>query len=188
MALSHPVQKPDEMVQLVDIDGNDLGGAPRRRVRQDNLLHRASAVIIFNSQGHILVQKRVSFKETFPSHFDCCPGGICGTSESVAENAAKELEEEMGIHGVKLKFCFEYLHKSEGLQYWGSLFSCTWDGLLRLQPEEVESAQFLTLQELRSLLDTGPVCPDSTQAMRQYMKWDQPTSASCQEHGHLVSH
>lgn len=60
-----------------------------------------------------------------------------GAHETVAENAAKELEEEMGIKGVELQHCFDYYHESPGLQYWGSLFSCIYDGPMQLQPEEV---------------------------------------------------
>lgn len=183
MALSNPVQKPDEMVQLVDEDGHDLGAAPRWQVRKENLLHRASAVIIFNSQGEVFVQKRVSFKETFPGYYDCCPGGVCGSDETVSENAIKEIHEEMGIVGAELRHQFDYLHISAGLQYWGSLFSCIWDGPLRLQPQEVESGMFMSMQDLKQLLHTGAVCPDSVQAMLQYLK--QQASADCD--GNLVS-
>jgi len=80
MAVSNAVQKPDELVQLVDRHGNDVGVAPRERMRKENLSHRASAVLVFNSEGKIFVQKRVAFKETFPSYFDPAPGGVCGGS------------------------------------------------------------------------------------------------------------
>ena len=31
-------------------------------------------------QGYLYVQKRVAFKETFPSHYDPAPGGVVGVS------------------------------------------------------------------------------------------------------------
>ena len=31
-----------------------------------------------NPQGELYVQKRVAFKETYPSHFDPAPGGVVG--------------------------------------------------------------------------------------------------------------
>ena len=64
---------------------------------------------------------------------------FAGAHETVAENAAAELAEEMGIQGVELLHLFNYFHVSEGLQYWGSLFSCVYDGPMRLQPEEVRA-------------------------------------------------
>lgn len=33
---------------------------------------------LHGAQGHIFVQKRVAFKETFPSHYDPAPGGVVG--------------------------------------------------------------------------------------------------------------
>ncbi len=65
MAVSNAVQKPDELVQLVDRQGNDVGTARRGRMRAENLLHRASAVLIFNSKvprgllAHYLLQNTV---------------------------------------------------------------------------------------------------------------------------------
>ena len=50
MALANAVQKPEELVRLVDRSGNDAGSATRNEMRKDNLLHRASAVIVFNSK------------------------------------------------------------------------------------------------------------------------------------------
>ena len=50
MAVANAVQKPDELVQLVDRQGNDAGAASRGRMRKENLMHRASAVLVFNSE------------------------------------------------------------------------------------------------------------------------------------------
>lgn len=69
-----------------------------------------------------------------------------GNDETVSANALKEIHEEMGISGIELRHHFDYLHKSAGLQYWGSMFSCTWDGPLQLQPQEVESGLFMSMQ------------------------------------------
>lgn len=35
---------------------------------------------VSSPQGHLYVQKRVAFKETFPSHYDPAPGGVVGVS------------------------------------------------------------------------------------------------------------
>ena len=42
----------------------------------------------------VLVQKRVAWKETYPSHFDPCPGGVMSPTETFEENAERELAEE----------------------------------------------------------------------------------------------
>lgn len=85
----------------------------------------------------------LEFHITVARHF------AVGNDEFVSANASKEIHEEMGIGGVELRHQFDYLHISPGLQYWGSLFSCTWDGPLRFQPQEVESGMFMSLQVRR---------------------------------------
>lgn len=103
-ATQNAVQKPSELVTLVDKDNNIVGEATRGEMRAQNAIHRCSFVAIFNSQvkpcvgchevvvhhhtqlskcmccqGSMYVQKRVSFKETYPSHYDPAPGGVVGT-------------------------------------------------------------------------------------------------------------
>lgn len=168
--LVNEVQQPSELVAIVDKDNNVIGAASRKEMREQNLIHRASFVIVKNSQDQIFVQKRVAFKETFPGHFDPAPGGVVGAHEDYESNAVRELQEEMGISGVSLTHHFDFFYESSGMRLWGALFSCTYDGELVLQPEEVESGRFMSRAELDELLHGGePICPDSKQALLQYL-------------------
>lgn len=56
-----------------------------------------------------------------------------------------ELSEEMGIEGVALRYHFNFWFECPGLRMWGALFSCTYDGEMVLQPEEVESGEFMSV-------------------------------------------
>ena len=59
----------------------------------------------------------------------------------------------MGISGVTLKRCFEFLYRDEMAQHFGGVFSCKYDGPLKLDPQEVESAEWWSLEVcLASLL------------------------------------
>lgn len=40
---------------------------------------------------------------------------------------------------------FDFWFESPGLRMWGALFSCTYDGKVVLQPEEVESGEFMSV-------------------------------------------
>ena len=44
------VQKPQEQVAIVDRENNVVGGATRKQMRERNLMHRASFVLVFNKQ------------------------------------------------------------------------------------------------------------------------------------------
>lgn len=167
-ALKHAVQKPQELVAIVDRDNTVVGSATRQEMRQQDLIHRASFTIIFNKKGEIFVQKRVAFKETFPGHHDPAPGGVVGSGESYEENAIAELKEEMGIEGVRPQHHLNFWFEMPGLRMWGALFSCTYDGEMTLQPEEVESGEWRSVADVRRLLETGPVCLDSKAAVEKY--------------------
>ena len=70
----------------------------RAVVRAQNLPHRSSfCLVVDGAEQRVLVQKRVAWKETYPSHYDPCPGGVMGPEETFEENAERELAEEMGI-------------------------------------------------------------------------------------------
>ena len=76
---TNAVQNPQELVTIVDQNNHITGSATRAEMRALNLIHRCSYVVIYNSdRDKIFVQKRVSFKETYPSHFDPAPGMIAG--------------------------------------------------------------------------------------------------------------
>jgi hypothetical protein len=67
------VQQPLERVVIVDADNNVLGATTRAEMRARNLIHRASFTFVHNTAGQLFVQRRVAWKETYPSHFDPAP-------------------------------------------------------------------------------------------------------------------
>ena len=69
-----------------------------------------------------------------------------GADESYEESATREISEEMGVNNVTLQTCFDFYHEDELTRLWGRLFTCTYDGEFKLDPEEVESGQFMTVQ------------------------------------------
>lgn len=56
-----------------------------------------------------------------------------GANESYEENAKREIEEEMGVVGVSLKFILDFLYEDKHSRVWGRLFSCIYDGPFQLQ-------------------------------------------------------
>ena len=72
----------------------------------------------------------------------CC----AGADESYEESAEREIEEEMGVRNVQLQKCFDFYHADDISRVWGRLFSCTYDGTFRLDPEEVASGDFMSVK------------------------------------------
>ena len=93
-----------------------------------------------------------------------------GADESYELNAERELEEEMGVQNAQLQHCFDFYHADKVTRLWGRLFTCTYDGPMKLDPEEVESGQFMSWAEVRQLLQTQNVTPDSKACVEQYLQ------------------
>ena len=86
-----------EWVDVVDEQDRVIGVAERARVRQENLRHRASYILVLDEAGRILVQRRTPSKDFCPGMLDACAGGVVTTGEAMALSARRELAEELGI-------------------------------------------------------------------------------------------
>jgi len=87
----------EEKVILVDKDDNQTGLMPKMEAHVKGLLHRAFSVIIFNSKGEILLQKRASTKYHTPNLWSntCCSHQREGEDNLSA--GKRRLNEEMGF-------------------------------------------------------------------------------------------
>ena len=93
-----PKDDQKEMFVVVDKDDNILGYRTRYDCHHNNkLIHRAIAIVIFNSKGELLMQKRSKSKDTNPGFFSMSAAGHVGKGETYLEAARRELFEELGI-------------------------------------------------------------------------------------------
>ena len=127
----------EEMVAIVDRENNVTGAATRREMREKKLTHRCTYIVVQNSAGQLLVQRRTLTKDVYPGYLDPTTGGVVLAGESYEESAARELAEEMGISGVELETLFDFWFDHAGIAVWGRVFRCMWDGAVVPQPEEV---------------------------------------------------
>lgn len=180
LQMSPAVQKPAELVGVCTRDSAAvISSATRGEVRAQNLPHRCSYCLIVDAkEERVLVQKRVAWKETYPSHWDPTPGGVMGPDETFEENALRELEEEMGIvvgsnlAPKQLEPLFDFWFEDDRVQNWGRLMKVRFEGNisdLKLQAEEVDTVEWMNRAELQQLLETGPVSPDAAVAMKRWL-------------------
>jgi Isopentenyldiphosphate isomerase len=157
----------EEWVDIVDENNIVIGTAPRSKMRQQKLLHRASYIVITNALGQLYVQRRTASKDYCPSMLDACCGGVVSAGEDILASAYRELDEEMGIHDVPLRSYGSFLHCDHECKVWGALFSCQYDGELALQAEEVEYVMLMTPVEI--LHRTEEFTPDSLAAIKLWL-------------------
>ena len=158
----------NEIVAIVDENNNVVGSAARRDMRAQNLCHRSTYILVFNSQGDVYVQKRTKIKDIFPGYYDPAAGGVVLAGESYLEGAKRELEEEMGIRGVPLQSLFEFYHTDANSQVWGTAYRCVYDGTVALQEEEVESGSFMAIEKIFEEAAVRPFTPDGLYVLRRY--------------------
>jgi len=159
----------DEIVAIVDRENNLVGRATRQEMRSAGLPHRAAYILVFNSAGQLFVQKRTTTKDIYPGCYDPAVGGVVLDGESYEQGASRELEEETGIRGVELQELFDFFYQEADLQVWGRAFSCTYDGTLNLQAEEVQSGSFMPLPDILALATREAFANDGLEAFRRYV-------------------
>lgn len=160
----------DELVIIVDKDNNEVGIVPRLEMRSGRLPHRATYILVFNSSGELFVQKRTQTKDVFPGYYDIAAGGVVLAGESYEQGAMRELEEELGIRDTPLTSLFDFYYENEHIRLWGRAFSCKYDGELVLQEEEVESGEFMTVDQVFRLAETEPFTPDCLYVLHRYLE------------------
>ena len=161
----------DEIITIVDADNNVVGSAARREMRARGLPHRASYILVFNSQGELFVQKRTMSKDIYPGYYDVATGGVVLAGESYDLSAERELAEELGARNTPLTPHFDFKHEDNNNIVWGRLYTCTYDGEIILQEEEVESGSFHPIDQVLDLSKKKPFTPDGLFALKQYLEF-----------------
>ncbi len=160
----------DELVDVVDDADQVTGRVSRREMRARKLRHRAVYVLVFNSRQQLFVHQRSANKDIYPSFYDVAVGGVVSAGEDYDRAAARELREELGVSGVPLRRLFPFRYSgTDGLAVNGMLYSCSYQGPLKLQESEIQSGDWMDLDQALDLARSRLVCPDSLQALRLYV-------------------
>lgn len=149
-----------EHVILVDEQDNIMGTMEKIEVHQKGILHRAFSILLFNSQGEILLQKRATTKYHSGGLWTntCCSHPLPG--ESMQQATSRKLEQEMGIN-VPLKFEYKFLYRTnlgENLteHELDHVYTGVFNGVPIINPEEVEDWKFVDIKSLRTNMFQNP--------------------------------
>lgn len=156
-----------EWVDIVDENNQVIAQTHRQQMREQNLRHRATYIVVHNGMGHILVQRRTKTKDFYPGWLDATAGGVVQSGEQTLESARREAEEELGIADVPLAEHGVFYYQSDNCRVWGSLFSCVSHGPFALQAAEVEEVSWMTPQEITARCDE--FTPDSLKALSLWL-------------------
>ena len=169
-------QMMDEQVILVDEDDLQIGSMSKVKSHLGKgTLHRAFSVLLFNSVGELLIQKRASTKITFPSVWanSCCshPLNIEGETEmegdlGVKRAAVRKLSQELGISDSEIPLQqfhlisrMHYLARTDGKWVEHELDHIIFiqaDVNLEINHNEIDEVRWVNQEQLEELVSNSP--------------------------------
>jgi len=149
-----------ENIILVDEADLEQGLGEKLEVHRQGLLHRAFSVVVWNRDGHQLLQKRARSKYHSGGLWTnaCC--GHPRPGEPVAEAARRRLAEEMGF-SCALEALGTHRYRAQmdnGLTEHElvHVFRGLYEGPVAPNPEEAESFQWVPLAEVQRQIAQQP--------------------------------
>lgn len=149
-------QKDDEIFDVVDENDEVIRQETRKEVHANNLLHRAVHIFVFNKNKDILLQKRSSLKDNFPSCWDSSAAGHLDSGESYESCVVRELGEELGVEGVDTQKIAKISPSENTGWEFIELHLARHDGALRFPCSEVFAAEWFTMEQVREWVATRP--------------------------------
>jgi isopentenyl-diphosphate delta-isomerase len=149
-----------ERIILVDEHDNAIGTMEKMEAHRKGVLHRAFSVLLFNSNGEVLLQKRSKNKYHTAGLWTntCCSHPL--PHESIKDATRRRLKHEMGID-IQPQFAFKFIYRIdlEGdlIEHeFDHVFLGTYDGIPVINKEEVEEWKFMNLNSLRTDMEQYP--------------------------------
>ena len=144
-----------EQFQTFGEDGSPAGLAPRSRVHREGLWHCAAHVLLFRSDGRLIVQRRQFDKDVCAGTWDLSVAEHLKPGETYAQGARRGLREELGVTDVQLEPLGGVTpaklempeHGLKDYEFQRS-FRGVFDGELRPNAEEVSETAILALDDL----------------------------------------
>ena len=120
--------------------------------------HLVVHVWITNSQGEWLISQRAANRPTFPLKWECVGGSVTAGEDSLT-GTIREVEEEVGVKLDPAQGKLISSTRRDGhFQDFREVWRFTYDGEINLKnatTDEVADARWMTVEEIRTLYDTG---------------------------------
>lgn len=146
-------------IAYVDRSDNVIGSGTRKDALANGVMHRVARVILLNSRGEMLIQKR-SAHISLPNLWDQSAAGHVDAGEEYADAAVRELAEETGVSSASLTEVSKYYSEEDIhgqiAKRFSTIFVGHYDGPVQPNPEEVSESRWVPLNELRTWMHERP--------------------------------
>jgi isopentenyl-diphosphate delta-isomerase type 1 len=147
----------EEIFDVVNERDEVIGRETRSEVHRRGLLHRAAHVLVFNSRGQVLLQKRSMKKDRQPGVWDSSASGHVDQGEDYDHCAVRELDEEIGLSPVLPPTRLFKLAPSTDTDLehvW--VYRCEAEGPFTVNREEIDRADWFEPDEVTRWMETKP--------------------------------
>jgi len=165
------MSEQEELLEVVDHEGKIVSILPRTHIHGNpSLIHRVVHVLIFNTEGKLLLQKRSLNKDVAPGKWDTSVGGHLNLGEDPLSAAKREMEEELGISLGEQRFLYSYIHTNSYETELVYTYACLYEGKIFLNPDEIDEVKFWSLGEIHENLGKGILSDNFEQEISNYMR------------------
>ncbi len=151
-----------DLVILVDTTGNYVGLMEKMEAHRQGILHKAFSVIIFNSKGEMLIQKRAMHKYHFKGLWSnaCCSHQR--PEETTEQAVSRRLMEELNLENVRTEYLFTFIYKAQDAETslieheYDEVYIGVYDGPVNPNPEEIDEVRWISMNDLRGEIELDP--------------------------------
>ena len=162
----------EEVFEVVDPSGKVVGTARRSELHKNpGLIHRVVHILVYNSSGALLLQKRSMNKDIAPGKWDTSVGGHINIGEDVCSAAQREMKEELGIEGYDLLYLYQYLYRGPREAELVNTFRCSVERGFSFNREEIDEIRYWDLQEIADALGSGIFSAHFEAEMSHYLQY-----------------
>jgi isopentenyldiphosphate isomerase len=159
----------EEMLPLVDVEGNIIGAATRGECHGGSKpLHPVVHLHVFNSAGELYLQLRPEWKDIQPGKWDTAVGGHVDLGESVEMALQREVREELGITEFQSEKVTHYVFESTRERELVFVHRTTYDGVVA-PSDELAGGRFWSIPEIREAIGKGVFTPNFESEFQKYI-------------------
>lgn len=145
----------EECLDIVNENDKVIGKDTRDNVHKNFQIHRGVHVLVLNSKGEILIQKRSPNKSYYPGFYDASVGAQVHSRESYEDAARRETREELGFTPETLTKICDYKSYSTRQRENRRLFTCPHEGPFDFDHNELESVDFFSPEKIQEMIASG---------------------------------
>jgi isopentenyl-diphosphate delta-isomerase type 1 len=149
-----------DLILIVDNNDKPIGNETMKKARAEGLIHRIVRVMVEDSKGRVLLQKRTN-KVLWPHAWDNSAAGHVDADEEYLPAAKRELFEEIGIKTDELQDMGTYftdtVQDGRILKRFNRVYRLIKDDApTDVHNEEVAEVKWFTVEEAKKLIKEHP--------------------------------